>query len=113
MKRTRYTMPARSQGGLHMQRRLAVFIEEDAHRQVFAHDMAPDVETLVLARTHLVSNDTPPLHAMTRTDEAGKVNARGLNAGDAAKAIIEATGSNPHMSVCGWPFCLDDLDGVA
>ena len=122
MKRTRYTMPARSQGRLYMQRQLAIFIEKDAHRWVFAHDMAPDVETLVrkwlatrldgfycdmqvtymphvigpvLARTHIVLN----------------------NARDAAKAIIKATGLNPHMSVCGcgcgWPFCLDDLDGVA
>lgn len=140
MKRTRYTMPARSQGRLYMQRQLAIFIEKDAHRWVFAHDMAPDVETLVrkwlatrldgfycdlqvtymphvigpvLARTHIVLNNAPPLHAMTRTDEARKVNARGLNARDAAKAIIKATGLNPHMSVCGWPFCLDDLDGVA
>lgn len=34
--------------------------------------------------------------AMARTDEA----------------VIKATGLNPHMSVCGWPFNLDDLDDV-
>lgn len=33
-----------------------------------------------------------------------------LNARDAVKALIKATGLSPHMSVCGWPFSLDDLD---
>lgn len=59
------------------------------------------------ARTHVVLNNTPPLPSMARTDEAVEVDARGLNA---VKALIKATGLNPHMSVCGWPFCLDDLD---
>jgi hypothetical protein len=49
---------------------------------------------------------------MARNDEAVEVNARGLNFRDAVKALIKATGLNPHLSVCGWPFCLDDVDGV-
>lgn len=137
MTRIRYTMPARSQGKLYMQRQQARLAEKDIHRWVFAYNMAPDVESLVrkwltvrldgfycdlqvtympyvigpaLARTHIVLNNTPPLHAMARTDEARTVNARGLTPRDAAKAIIKATGLNPHMSVCGWPFCLDDME---
>ena len=114
--------------------------EKDAHRWVFAYNMAPDVETLVrkwlttrldgfycnmqvmymphvigpaLVRTHIVLNNTPPLHAMAENDEAVEVDARGLNAIEVAKALIKATGLNPHLMVCGWPFCLDDLDDVA
>ncbi len=79
--------------------------EKDIHRWVFACNMAPDVKTLV--RKWLITRldgfycdlqvmYTPPLHAMARTDEA----------------LIKATRLNPHMLVCGWPFCLDDLDGV-
>lgn len=136
---TRYTMPARSQGALYSQRAMARLAEEDVHRWVFAYNMAPDVETLVrkwlvqrldgfycdlqvmytphvvgpaLARTHIVLNNAPPLHTMTPGDEAVVVDARGLNARDAAKALIKATGLNPHMSVRGWPFCLDDVGGV-
>ena len=124
MTRIRYTMPARSQGKLYMQRRVA---EKDVHRWVFAYNMAPDVETLVrkwlttrldgfycdlqvmymphvidpvLARTHIVLNNAPPLHTMARTDEAVEVDARGLNAREAVKALIKATGLNPHLSVC-------------
>ena len=44
-------------------------------------------------------NNTPPLLSMARHDEA-------------VKALLKATGLNPHLSVYGWPFCLDDLDGV-
>lgn len=33
-----------------------------------------------------------------------------MNPRDAAKAIVKATGLNPHLSVCGWPFCLNDVD---
>jgi hypothetical protein len=122
-----------------MQRQQACLAEKDIHRWVFACNMAPDVETLVrkwltlrlggfycdlqvmymphvigpaLARTHIVLNNTPPLHAMARTDEARVVDARGLTPRDAAKALIKATGLNPHLAVCGWPFCLDDLEGV-
>lgn len=136
---TRYTRPARSQGNAFMQRAMARFVEKDIHRWVFVYNMDPDVEALVrkwltirldnfycdlqvmylphvigpeLARTHVVLNNTPPLHAMARADEAVEVDARGLTPIDAVKAIIKATGLNPHMSVCGWPFCLDDVDGV-
>lgn len=136
---TRYTMPARSQGKLYTQRVVSSFAEKDAHLWVFAYGMDPDVETLVrkwlvqrldsfycdlqvmylphvvgpaLARTHIVLNNTPPLPSVARDDEAVEVNARGMNALDAVKALIKATGLNPHMTVCGWPFCLDDLGGV-
>lgn len=71
---------------------------------------APQVRSISLARTHIVLNNTPPLLSMSRGDEAVEVDARGLNARDAAKAVIKATRLNPHLSVCGWPFCLDDLD---
>lgn len=111
--------------------------EKDVHRWIFAYNMTLDVETLVrkwlvqrldgfycdlqvmymphvigpkLARTHIVLNNTPPLHAVARTDEVVDVDARGVNALDVVKAMIKATGLNPHMSVCGWPFCLDDLN---
>lgn len=139
MTRTRYTMPARSQGKLYMQRQQARLAERGIHRWVFAHNMAPDVECLVrrwlttrlvgfycdlqlmytphvigpvLARTHIVLNNAPPLHSMARTDEAVEVDARGLTPRDAVKDLIKATGLSPHLSVCGWPFCLDDVDGV-
>lgn len=139
MMRIRYTMPARSQGKLHAQRTMARLYEKDAHRWVFAYNMAPDVETLVrtwlyqrldgfycdlqvmymphiigptLAMTHIVLNNTPPLPSLAQGDEAVEVNARGLNARDAVKALIKATGLSPHLSVCGWPFCLDDVDGA-
>ena len=139
MKRTRYTMPARSKGALNMQRGLARHAEKDVHRWVFAHSMAPNVETLVrewliarldgfycdlqvmymprfigpaLARTHIVLNNTPPLPSMARNDEAVEVDARGLTPRDAVKSLIKATGLNPHLSVCGWPFCLDDMDDM-
>lgn len=136
---TRYTMPARSQGKLYAQRQRARLTEKGVHRWVFAHGLDPDVEALVRkwlvqrldnfycdlqamymphvigpapARTHVVLNNAPPLPSIARTDEAVEVDARDLNARDAVKAIIEATGLNPHLSVCGWPFCLDDVDGV-
>lgn len=65
------------------------------------------------ARTHIVLNNTPlSASSIALGDEAVEVDARGLNARDAVKAMIKATGLNPHMAVCGWPFCLDDLDGV-
>lgn len=112
--------------------------EKDVHsRPDFAHNMAPDVETRVrkwllqrldgfycdlqlmytphvigptLARTHIVLNNTPRFtSSMAQGDEAVEVDARGLNARDAVKALVKATGLSPHMSVCGWPFCLDDL----
>lgn len=139
MTRIRYTMSARPQGKLYTQRQQARLVEKDIHRWVFAHGLDPDVETLVrnwlttrldgfycdlqvmyvphvigpqLARTHIVLNNTPPLHTVAESDEAVEVNARGLTPRDVVKALIKATGLNPHMSVCGWPFCLDDVDGV-
>lgn len=131
---TRYTMLARSQGKMHAQRRL----QRDTHRWVFVNGLTPEVECtvrkwltvrlgsfycdlqvmytphlhlfpIVQARTHIVLNNTPPPHTMAEGDEAVEVDARGLNSLDAAKAVIEATGPNPHLSVRGWPFCLDDL----
>ena len=39
--------------------------------------------------------------------------ARGLSAPrDAVKALIKATGLSPHTDMCGWPFCLDDIDNM-
>lgn len=121
---THYTMPAR-----------------DTHRWVFVRNLTPEVEvecdvrkwllqrlnglycdlqlmytphvhSIVPARTHIVLNNTPPLHTMARNDEARMVNARGLTPREAVKAIIKATGLNPHLSVCGWPFCLDDVNNA-
>lgn len=139
MTRTRYTMPSRSQGNAFTQRTMARLDEKDAHRWVFVHNLDPEVEFALckwlvqrldgfhcdlqvmytphvigpaLARTHIVLNNAPPLSSMSRADEAVEVDARGLNARDAVKATIEATGSNPHPLVCGWPFCLDELDDV-
>lgn len=117
MTRVHYTVSARSQGKLYMQRQQARLTEKDIHRWLSQHldsfycDL-PHVIGPVLARTHIVLNNTPPLHAMARTDEAITVNARGMTPRDAVKALIKATGLNPHMSVCGWPFCLDDVEGV-
>lgn len=47
---------------------------------------------------------------MARTDEAVEVDVQGMNARDAAKALVKATGLSPHLSVRGWPFCLDDVE---
>ena len=131
---TRYMTLARSQGKLYTQRRAT---GHGTHRWVFVDGLTPEVEytvrkwlTLrldgfycdlqdmytprlrlfptVQARTHIVLNDAPPLHGV-RGDGVVSVDARGLNARDTAKATIEATGLNPHLSVCGWPFCLGDL----
>lgn len=136
---TRYIIPVRSVGKAFMQRTMASLYEKDVHRWVFVHNLTPDVESAVrtwllqrldgfycdlqlmymphvvgpaLARTHVVLNNTPPLPSMAQGDEAVEVDARGLNARDAVKALIKATGLNPHMLVCGWPFCLDDADGA-
>lgn len=90
-------------------------LERDTHRWVFIHNLTPEVECDVrkwlLQRLNglycdLQLNDTPPLPSMAQGDE---VDARGLSARDAAKALIKATGLNPHLSVCGRPFCLDDV----
>lgn len=137
---TRYTMPARSQGTAFMQRTMAHLAEKDVHRWVFVHSLTPEVGCAVRkwlvqrldgfycdlqsvymphvigptpARTHIVLNDTPlSASSVARNDEAIEVDARGLNARDAVKALVKATGLNPRLSVCGWPFCLDELGGV-
>lgn len=114
----------------------------DVHRWIFAHSMDPETEFLVRkwllqrldgsycdlqimytphvrlhsatqARTHIVLQCTPPLASLAKDDEAVSVDAYGMKPVDVAKAIIEATGLNPHLSVCGWPFCLDDVKGDA
>lgn len=139
MTRIRYTMSSRSQGKLYTQRQRARLVEKDIHRWVFAHNMDPDVEALVrkwlvqrldgfycdlqvmymphvvgptLARTHIVLNNAPPIPSIACADEAVEVDARGLTPRDAVKALIEATGLSPHLSVCGWPFCLNDVDDM-
>lgn len=133
---THYTMPARSQGNLYIQRATARLAGKDVHRWVFAHSMDPEVEFAVRkwlsqrlngfycdlqaaymshvtgpeqARTHIVLQYPPTPTARAESDEIIPVGLQGLNFRDAVKALIKATGSNPHMSVCGWPFCLDDL----
>lgn len=134
---TRYTMRNRSQGALYTQRAAAHLAEKDVHRWVFAHSMDPEVEFTVRkwlsqrlngfycdlqaaymprcslatgAMTHIVLRYPPTPTARAENDEIVPVGLQGLNARDAVKAVVKATGLNPHMSVCGWPFCLDDLD---
>ena len=134
---TRYEMPARSQGKLYAQRRPQA--KRYTHRWVFVHSLTPEVEYAVRkwlltrlncfycdlqamytprlhpanrARTHIVLDNTPPLQSMARNDEAVEVDARNLNARDAVKTLTKATGLDPHLSVFGWPFCLDELDDV-
>ena len=130
-------MPARSQGNLYVQRATARLAEKDVHRWVFAHSMDPGVESTVRkwlsqrldgfycdvqaaymprcylatdAMTHIVLQYPPTPTARAESDEIIPVGLQGLNARDAVKEIIKATGLNPHLSVCGWPFCLGDLD---
>ena len=135
----RYTMSARSQGKLYMQRQRARLTEKNVHRWVFVHGMTPETEFLVRkwlsqrldgfycdlqvmytphirlhsaiqSRTHIVLHNAPPLFSMAKDDEAVAVDAHEMKPTETVKAIIKATGLNPHLSVCGWPFCLDDLD---
>ena len=139
---TRYVMLARSQGKLYTQRAMAKRECDDSHRWVFVENTAPETESLVRkwltqrldgfycdlqimytphmrlhsaiqARTHIVLQNTPPFAALAKGDEAVTVDAHGMEPVDVAKAIIEATGLNPHLSVYGWPFCLDDVKGDA
>ena len=124
MTRMRYTAPARSQGKLYAQRAAARLVEKDVHRWVFIRNLTHGVESAVRTWSLQRLNDfycdlqsvyTPlsiSASSMSRNDEAVEVDARGSNAQDAVKALIKATGLNPHLSVCGRPFCLDDVDGV-
>lgn len=109
MTRIRYTMPVRSQGELRMRRGFVYSMDSDVEDIVrkrlvrrldsFYCDLQvmriPRFTGPTRVRTHVVLND-----------------ARDSNPRDAAKAIVEATGLNPHLSVCGWPFCLNDVDDV-
>lgn len=123
MTRIRYTTPARSQGEPHMRRGSAELVEKDVHRWAFVYGTDGfhcDLRVVRIPRftgptrvgTHVVPDDAPPLHAIARTDEAVGVDARDSNPRDAVKAIVEATGPSPRLSVCGRPFCLNDADGV-
>lgn len=105
---TRCTMPARSIAG--RTRCTAAHLERDTHRWVFVRNLTPEVEFECDVRKWLLQRlnglycdlqlmYTPPLPSMARNDEA-------------AKATIKATGLNPHLSVYGWPFCLDDVDAA-
>lgn len=122
---TRYTMRA-----------TAHLAKKDVHRWVFAYGMDPGVEYTVRkwlsqrldgfycdlqaayvpaatgARTHIVLQHPPAPTARAEGDEIIPVGLQDLNSLDAVKTLIKATGLNPNMSVCGWPFCLDDLGGV-
>lgn len=48
---------------------------------------------------------------LAERDEIVPVGLQGSNSRDAVKALVEATGLNPHLPVCGWPSCLDDVGG--
>lgn len=139
MKRIRYTMPARSQGILYTQRVMSGLERDGVHRWVFVFGMTPDVEFTVRkwlatrldgfycdlppmytphyssatgARTHVVLQYPPPLTARLERDEFIPVGLQGSNARGAVKAIVKATGLSPHLSVCGWPLCLNDVDDM-
>lgn len=86
MTRIRYTMPARSQGGLRMRRRVFVYGVEALVR-------IPRFTGPARVGTHVAPND-----------------ARDSNPRDAVKAIVEATGPSPRLSVRGWPFRLNDAN---
>lgn len=131
---TRYTMSARSQGKLYTQRETARMERDGVHRWVFAHSMDPEVGSAVRkwlsqrlngfhcdlqaaymprcspatgARTHTVLRYPPTPTARAESDEIVPVGLQGLNFRD---AVVKATGSNPHLSVRGRSFRLDDLD---
>lgn len=136
---TRYTMRARSQGVLYTQHATANLAEEDVHRWVFVFGMDPGVEFTVRkwlvqrldgfhcdlqpmytphyssatgAGTHVVLQYPPPPTARPGRDEFIPVGLQGLNARGAVEAIVKATGLSPHLSVRGWPFCLNDVDDM-
>lgn len=132
---TRYTMPARSQGRAFTHRALAKMYCDGVHTWVFVYGMTPDVEFSVRkwlsqrldgfycdlqavytpnygssTRTHIAMQFPPLPMSVGVRDEIVSVNAYGLSSTETARAVIKATGLNPHLSVCGWPFCLSELD---
>lgn len=109
MTRIRYTMSARSQGKLYTQRQQARLVEKDIHRWATTRLDGFYCDLQAVYMPHIPG---PTLHAMARADEAVEVDGRGLTPRDAVKTLIKATGLSPHLSVCGWPSCLDDVDGV-
>ena len=48
--------------------------------------------------------------AGAKRDEIVPVGLQGSIFPDAVKAVIKAAGSNPHLSVRGRSFCLDDME---
>lgn len=120
MTRIRYTMPARSQGRLHMQRRAAELVGEDVRRRVFVCGVDSDVEALV--REWLVQRlddfhcdpqvvRIPRFTGPTRVGTHVVLNdARGSNPRGAAKAVVGATGLSPRLSVRGWTFRLNGVN---
>ena len=111
---------------------------DSLHRWVFVYSMAPDVEFSVRkwlaqrlngfycdlqamytpnyvgsTRTHITMQFPPPPMSVGVCDEIVSVNAYGLSSTETVGTVIKATGLNPHLSVCGWPFCVDGVDGVA
>lgn len=109
---TRHMMLARSQGKTVMQRMTVRLERDDVHRWVLIHNLTPEVEFAVRTWSLQRLNDfycdlqlmyTPlSTSSVSRNDEAVEVDARGLNARDAVKALIKAMGLNPRISVYGW-----------
>lgn len=101
---TRYTMPVRSQGNLYTQRESAKNACDGIHTRVPCCTRTPDVETLVRKwlsqRLDGFRCDLQAMYTPTSTgvrDEIVSANAYGLSSTETAEAVIEATGSNPHV----------------
>ena len=105
MTRIRYAMPARFQGEPHMQRGLAELVEKDVHGWLvqWLDGFYCGLRVVCMPRF------TGPTQVRTHVEFG---HARDVNPRDAVKAIVEATGLGPHLSVCGWPFCSDDVNDV-
>lgn len=77
---------------------------DDVHRWVFAHDMNPGVEFTVRKwlsqRLDSFYCDLQTMYTPHRMSRA-RVHI----------ASLSVHGLNPYLLVCGWPFCLDDVDG--
>ena len=118
MTRIRYTTPAGSQGGPRMPGGAAELVEEDVRRRVFVYGVDSDAEALVRKRlVQRLDGFHCDLRVMRIPGFAGPArvvldDARDSNPRDAVKAIVEAAGLSPRLSVCGRPFCLDGVDGV-